>query len=326
MRARRVGRADIRVTELGFGGASIGNLYRATSDEVAREAVDAAWAAGIRYFDTAPHYGLGLSERRLGEALRRYPRDEYVLSTKVGRLIVPNLTPTGSDLPYGLFDVPDDLTRRLDYSADGVRRSLEASLARLGLDRVDVVLMHDPDDFLDETIAEALPALAELREQGVIGAIGVGMNQWEAPLRVVREADIDVVMLAGRWTLLDRTGEALLDACLERGDVGAGRRTVQLRPPRARPAGRHGQLRLRSARRIAGRTRPGPRRHRVRARDHAADRRDTVPVDPPGGLVGRGRHARRRPGELDRDPLAGIRRPGRVEPALRRRRDSSLSR
>ncbi len=217
MRTRRVGRTDIRVTELGFGGASIGNLYRATSDEVARAAVDAAWAVGIRYFDTAPHYGLGLSERRLGEALRRYPRDEYVLSTKVGRLIVPNPTPTGSDLLYGMFDVPDDLSRRLDYSAGGVRRSLEASLARLGLDRVDVVLVHDPDDFLDQTIAEALPALAELREQGVVGAIGVGMNQWEAPLRVVREADIDVVMLAGRWTLLDRTGEALLDACLERG-------------------------------------------------------------------------------------------------------------
>jgi D-threo-aldose 1-dehydrogenase len=179
--------------------------------------VHAAWAAGVRYFDTAPHYGLGLAEQRLGRALAEYPREQYVVSTKVGRLLVRNPAPTGSDLPTGLFAVPDILTRRLDYSRDGVRRSLEASLQRLGLDRIDVALVHDPDDFVDQTISEAIPALVELREQGVIGAVGVGMNQWQAPLRMVQEADLDAVMLAGRWTLVDRSGEALLAECERRG-------------------------------------------------------------------------------------------------------------
>jgi D-threo-aldose 1-dehydrogenase len=139
-----------------------------------------------------------------------------VLSTKVGRLLVPNPAPTGSDLAVGGFAVPDDLTRVLDYSADGVRRSLDASLQRLGLDRVDIVLVHDPDDHADQAIREALPALIELREQGVIGAVGLGMNQWQVPLRAVRETDLDVVMLAGRWTLADRSGAPLLEACADR--------------------------------------------------------------------------------------------------------------
>jgi D-threo-aldose 1-dehydrogenase len=175
--------------------------------------VHAAWDAGVRYFDTAPHYGLGLAEQRLGQALAAYPREQYVISTKVGRLLVRNPAPTGSDLPTGMFAVPDTLTRQLDYSRDGVRRSLEASLQRLGLDRIDLALVHDPDDFVDQTISEAIPALVELREQGVIGAVGVGMNQWQAPLRMVRETDLDAVMLAGRWTLVDRSGEPLLAEC-----------------------------------------------------------------------------------------------------------------
>jgi D-threo-aldose 1-dehydrogenase len=217
MRRRRVGRTGVHVTELGFGAAPIGNLYAEVDETVAAQAVDAAWAAGVRYFDTAPHYGLGLSERRLGKALASRPRDDYVVSTKVGRLLVPNPAPTGSDLAGGMFAVPDDLARRPDYSADGVRRSLEASLARLGLDRVDVVLVHDPDDHLEVALTGALPALVALREAGVVGAVGVGMNQWRAPLEVVRRADVDVVMLAGRWTLLDRTGEPLLAECEARG-------------------------------------------------------------------------------------------------------------
>jgi D-threo-aldose 1-dehydrogenase len=213
---RRLGRSEVRVTELGFGCAALGNLYAPVADEDARAAVDAAWDAGVRYFDTAPHYGLGLSERRVGAALRDRPRDEVVVSTKVGRLLVDNPAPTGSDLA-DLYDVPDDLVRQLDYSADGVRRSLEASLERLGLDRVDVLLVHDPDEHLDQAIAEALPALVELREQGVIGAVGVGMNQWQALHRCVLESDVDVVMAAGRWTLVDRSAEPLMEAAEQRG-------------------------------------------------------------------------------------------------------------
>jgi D-threo-aldose 1-dehydrogenase len=217
MRSRRLGRTDVEVTEMGFGAAPIGNLYTPTDDATAAAAVHAAWDAGVRYFDTAPHYGLGLAEQRLGRALAAYPREQYVVSTKVGRLLVRNPAPTGSDLRSGMFAVPDTLTRRLDYSGDGVRRSIEESLRRLGLDRIDLALVHDPDDLVDQTLSEAIPALVELREQGVVGAIGVGMNQWQAPLRMVREADLDAVMLAGRWTLVDRSGEPLLAECERRG-------------------------------------------------------------------------------------------------------------
>jgi D-threo-aldose 1-dehydrogenase len=213
VRGRAIGRSSVTVSELGFGAAPIGNLYTAISDDDAQATVDAAWGAGIRYFDTAPHYGLGLSERRLGSALSRHSRDDYVVSTKVGRLLVDNPAPTGSDLLSGLFDVDDRLTRQLDYSADGVRRSLDESLDRLGLDRIDIVLVHDPIDFLDTVIANTIPALIRLRDQGVIGAVGVGMNLWEPLRRAVVETDIDVVMVAGRWTLLDRSAAPLLDAC-----------------------------------------------------------------------------------------------------------------
>jgi D-threo-aldose 1-dehydrogenase len=206
----------VPVSELGFGAAVIGNLYTEVSDDDAYGAVEAAWDGGVRYFDTAPHYGLGLSERRLGAALAGHPRDAYALSTKVGRLLEDNPAPTGSDLAAGGFAVPDTLVRRFDFSRDGVRRSLDASLQRLGLDRIDIVYVHDPDEHVDQAIAEAVPALIELREQGVIGAVGVGMNQWEAPLRMVRETDLDAVMLAGRWTLLDRSGAELVAACAER--------------------------------------------------------------------------------------------------------------
>lgn len=216
MRVRRIGRTDVRVTEIGFGSAQIGNLYSETSEEVALGAVEAAWDAGVRYFDTAPHYGLGLAEQRLGRALASHPRTDFALSTKVGRLLVPNDAPTGSDLAAGGFAVRDQLTRVRDYSADGVRRSIEASLERTGTDRFDIVLVHDPDDYIDQAISAAIPALISLREQGVVGAVGIGMNQWQAPLRILSESDLDVVMLAGRWTLADRTGEQLMDLCLDR--------------------------------------------------------------------------------------------------------------
>jgi D-threo-aldose 1-dehydrogenase len=205
------------LSELGFGGAPLGNLYRETPGPEARLAVDAAWDGGVRYYDTAPHYGLGLSERRMGAALAGRPRDEFVLSTKVGRVLEANPAPAGSDLPAGGFAVPDDLIRRFDFSRDGALRSLESSLERLGVSRIDIVYVHDPDEHADQAIAEAIPALTELRDQGVIGAVGVGMNQWQIPLRMLREADLDVIMLAGRWTLLDQSGAPLLAACAERG-------------------------------------------------------------------------------------------------------------
>jgi D-threo-aldose 1-dehydrogenase len=213
---RPLGRTGLEVTTLGFGGASIANLYRAVGDEQACAAVNTAWDNGIRYFDTAPHYGVGLSERRLGAALRERPRDEYVLSTKVGRLLIRNEHPTGSDLA-NLFDTPDDLRRDLDYSGPGARRSVEESLTRLGLDRVDIALVHDPDDHVDQALAGAIPELIRMRDEGIIKAVGVGMNQWQAPLRFVSESDLDVVMVAGRWTLLDRSAAPLLEACAERG-------------------------------------------------------------------------------------------------------------
>ncbi|MBB2892990.1 aldo/keto reductase [Flexivirga oryzae] len=202
---------------LGLGCAPLGNLFTAIDDDTARATVDAAWDCGIRYFDTAPHYGLGLSELRLGAALSGRPRASYQLSTKVGRLIVPNPEPTGSDLSAGGFDVPGDLTRRRDYSRDGVRRSVEESLHRLGTDYVDIAYIHDPEDVMDQAVTETVAALAELRDEGVVCAIGVGMNFVEPLRRFVRETPVDVVMVAGRWTLLDRSARSLLDEAASGG-------------------------------------------------------------------------------------------------------------
>ncbi|MEO6090117.1 MAG: aldo/keto reductase [Umezawaea sp.] len=202
---------------LGLGTSPLGNLYTAVTDDEARAVIDAAWDAGVRTFDTAPHYGLGLAEQRLGAALADRPRSEYVLSTKVGRLLVPDPEGAGR-LDDDGFVVPAAHRRVWDFSADGVRRCLESSLERLGLDRVDVVYVHDPDGHGDQAITEAVPALVELREQGVIGAVGVGMNQWQLPARFVRESDVDVVMLAGRYTLLEQSALAeFLPLCSERG-------------------------------------------------------------------------------------------------------------
>lgn len=221
MRRRPIGATGVAVTELSFGAAPIGNLYRAISDQQAYDTVAAAWQGGVRYFDTAPHYGLGLSERRLGAALQDFPRDEFVISTKVGRLLVRNDRPAGTDMDHG-FDLPDELTRVRDYSADGVRSSLEQSLERLGLDRVDIALVHDAEDHLEQAAEEAIPALCELRDQGVISCVGLGMNYVDPLLWFVTRdypagVNLDVVLVAGRWTLLDRRGGPLLDACAERG-------------------------------------------------------------------------------------------------------------
>ncbi|MFF4559776.1 aldo/keto reductase [Streptomyces sp. NPDC001435] len=211
-----LGRSGVEVSALAFGAAGIGNLYTEVGEEQAHEAVAAAWQRGIRYFDTAPHYGLGLSERRLGAALRNFPRAQYTVSTKVGRRLEPADLP-GDDLANG-FAVPATRRRVWDFSADGIRRTLEASLERLGLDRVDIVYLHDPDDHAEQAFREGYPALAKLRDEGVVGAIGAGMNQTAMLTRFVRETDVDVVLCAGRYTLLDHSALTdLLPAARERG-------------------------------------------------------------------------------------------------------------
>lgn len=209
----------LELTELGFGAAQGGNLYRESSDDEIFGALEAAWAGGVRYFDTAPHYGLGLSERRLGAFLRTKPRDAYVLSTKVGRLLREREGgAVRSDLEVGGFAIDSALERRWDLSADGIEASIEESLDRLGLDRIDIAYLHDPDDHEAEADASALPKLIELRESGVVRAVGLGMNQSAMPARLIRRHDIDLVMLAGRFTLLDQGALAdLLPAAVERG-------------------------------------------------------------------------------------------------------------
>ncbi|MFD9316118.1 aldo/keto reductase [Streptomyces sp. NPDC060053] len=211
-----LGRSGVPVGPLAFGAAVIGNLFTEVGEEQAHEAVAAAWQQGIRYFDTAPHYGLGLSERRLGAALREHPRSRYTVSTKVGRRL--EATDRGGDDLADGFAVPATHRRVWDFSADGVRRTLDASLERLGLDRVDVVYLHDPDDHAEQAFREGYPALEELRSEGVVGAIGAGMNQAEMLTRFVRDTDVDVVLCAGRYTLLDQRARAeLLPAAVERG-------------------------------------------------------------------------------------------------------------
>ncbi|SEE51680.1 aldo/keto reductase [Jiangella alba] len=210
-------RPAVALSKLGFGAAQGGNLYRATSDEEFADAVDAAWRAGVRYFDTAPHYGLGLSERRLGRALAGRPRGEFVVSTKVGRLLVPSPETAGQRDSEG-FDVAADQRRVWDFSRDGVLRSLEASLQRTGLDRFDIVYLHDPDDHWEQAAVEAIPALIELRDQGVVGAVGAGMNQSAMLARFATETDVDVLMCAGRYSLLEQPAlRDLLPAAHDRG-------------------------------------------------------------------------------------------------------------
>ncbi|AQS72415.1 aldo/keto reductase [Streptomyces pactum] len=216
MPSRPLGRSGVCVTALGFGAAAVAGLYEDVGAEEAAAAVDAAWAVGVRYFDTAPHYGLGRSERRLGEALKNRPRDGFTLSTKVGRILVPH-DGKGDDLAHA-FAVPATHRRRWDFSADGVRRSLEDSLTRLGLDHVDLALLHDPDDHEEQAFREAYPALEDLRSQGVVRAIGAGMNQTRMLTRFLTDTDVDAVLCAGRYTLLEQGAlESLLPAAAAAG-------------------------------------------------------------------------------------------------------------
>ncbi|HEU5159452.1 MAG TPA: aldo/keto reductase [Streptosporangiaceae bacterium] len=216
METNRLGRGEVEVTALSLGGAAIGGLYEPVREQTALATVRRALEHGMRYVDTAPHYGLGRGERRLGRALAGIPRASYVVSTKVGRVLVP-LGPGEPPEPMGFAD-PPPYKRRWDWSRDGIMRSLDASLGRLGLDRVDIVYLHDPDDHEDQVYATAYPALAALRDEGVVGAIGAGMNQTAMLTRFVERLDLDVVLCAGRYTLLDRSAERdLLPACLRRG-------------------------------------------------------------------------------------------------------------
>jgi D-threo-aldose 1-dehydrogenase len=222
-----LGSSGLQVTRLAFGGASIGGLFTDVEDASAIRTVGHAWDLGIRTYDTAPLYGYGASERRIGSALADRPRDDFVLSTKVGRLVrEPSTIGPGADIDRQLLDGREDAfyVRReplrlvFDYSADGVRRSIEESLQRLRLERIDIALVHDPDDHWQAAIDGAWPALERLRAEGVIRAVGAGMNQSAMLARFARETDMDVFLVAGRYTLLDQGAlEELLPLCLERG-------------------------------------------------------------------------------------------------------------
>lgn len=215
MKRNRLGRSAVEVTELGFGGGPLGGLFTPLDDDTAAAALAAAWDCGIRYFDTSPHYGIGQSERRIGSFLRGKPRAEFTLSTKVGRLLIPQEAAGRMDES---FQVPATHRRVWDFSRDGVLRSFEDSLARLDTDRIDVLFLHDAEDHFEAALRDGYPALAELRAQHAVGAIGAGMYDTAKLTRLVQETDVDVVMLAGRYTLLNHSAvDDLLPACAARG-------------------------------------------------------------------------------------------------------------
>jgi D-threo-aldose 1-dehydrogenase len=217
-----VGRTGVTVTRLGFGAASIAGLYRSVPEAEALDTIRAAFELGIGYLDTAPQYGVGRSERLLGAILPDVPRASFSLSTKVGRLIRGSAdVPDGAEAarpPDQFPDVDPDLRIVWDMTRDGVRRSLDESRARLGIERIDIAYIHDPDDHMALALDQAAPALADLRAQGVVGAIGVGANSVPVLERFVRDGVIDVILLANRYTLLDQPALAtLLPLCVERG-------------------------------------------------------------------------------------------------------------
>jgi D-threo-aldose 1-dehydrogenase len=202
----------VKLDGLGLGTAPLGGLYDAVDDETAHATVESAWSLGLRFFDTAPYYGSGLAERRLGAVLRAHPREELTVSTKVGRLLRP-----GDSRNSGWHGAPP-LDAYFDFSYDAALRSLDESLERLGLDRIDIALVHDPDLHYENARDGAFPALRRLRDEGVLRAIGVGMNQTAMLCRFARETDPDCFLVAGRYTVLDRSGEKeLFPLCLERG-------------------------------------------------------------------------------------------------------------
>ncbi|MEK0083586.1 aldo/keto reductase [Benzoatithermus flavus] len=222
---RRLGKSGLEVPVIGFGGAPLGNMYQEFSDEQARATVRAAYDAGMRLFDTAPLYGFGLSEHRIGEALRWLDRDSYVLSTKVGRLLKPK---DPKEVEGGLFEKILPFEGVYDYGYDGVMRSVEDSLQRLGLHRIDILLIHDVDvwthgseearlERFREVMAGGYRAMLRLREEGVVRAIGAGINEVKACEDFARAGDFDCFLLAGRYTLLEQGAlDTLLPYCAER--------------------------------------------------------------------------------------------------------------
>ncbi|OWV75227.1 pyridoxal 4-dehydrogenase [Rhizobium sp. N122] len=225
MKTRRIGKTGLEVTEISFGAAALGGLYRACPREVAMETLQAAWDSGIRYFDVAPWYGLGLAERRVGDFLRDQPDGSYVLSTKVGRLLRP--VPTGTVPDYSYVD-PLSFDADYDYSYDGIMRSVEFSYARLGLNRIDILYVHDIGGYTHgaaknavyqkQLLDSGIKALEELKSSGAIAAFGLGVNEVPVCLDVMRNADLDCILMAGRYTLLDRSAVAeLLPLCRQKG-------------------------------------------------------------------------------------------------------------
>ncbi len=221
---RKFGRTGLEVTAMGFGTAPIGNQFRAVPEQDVRDVIQHAWDAGLRYFDTAPMYGHGLSEHRLGESLRKFPRDEYVLSTKVGRLLKP--VPEGNLTSFFWVDMPPFEVVH-DYSYDGCMRSFEDSMQRLGVSKIDTLFIHDIDVFshgpelqkehFRTAMDSGFKALEKLRSEGVVKAIGVGCNEWQVCEAALRERDFDCFLLAGRYTLLEQDAlDTFLPLCEER--------------------------------------------------------------------------------------------------------------
>ncbi len=223
----RLGNGGLTFTELGFGSAPIGGLYREVPDDHARATLAAAWETGVRHYDTAPLYGLGLAETRLNPFLRAHPRNDYVLATKIGRLL--RVCPPDRRTGIGKFFNTPTRAEVYDYTYDGVMRSIEASLERLGADRIDVIHVHDLDIFthksaveakrrMDQFFASGYDALVDLRRDGVIRAFGAGVNEWQAAQTLAERGDFDLFLLAGRYTLLEQAAlDSFLPLCTARG-------------------------------------------------------------------------------------------------------------
>jgi D-threo-aldose 1-dehydrogenase len=215
----RVGSTDLLVPRIGLGTASLGNLHEAMTDEAAVAVIERALAAGITYLDTAPLYGHGLAERRIGRAIIGTPRNELVLSTKVGRLLREDAPPDLSQYYRGVpfyKDVPS-AGPVWDFSDDGIRASVAESAERVGVERFDILHLHDPDEHFREASTTGFEALAALRAEGLVSAIGAGMNRTAVQAELVRECDLDVVLVAGRYTLLDQSAmDDLMPLCVER--------------------------------------------------------------------------------------------------------------
>jgi D-threo-aldose 1-dehydrogenase len=219
---RQLGQTSVRVDQLMLGLVPLGNLYKAVTEDEAQAVLETWWSHGLRTFDVAPVYGFGIAEERLGRFLKDKPRDAFVVSTKVGRPVRKGAPPDSSlywpDGTPQFLDTPDGVFPYYDFTHDGMLRGFAESLERLGLERVDYVHIHDPDDHIRAAIDVVFPVLARLRDEGVIGAIGVGTNWGHVGYAVARETDLDCLLLAGRYTLIDFEGaEQLLPLCVERG-------------------------------------------------------------------------------------------------------------